>query len=90
MDDEVAAVFKRYIRNGDGMLEPMTTKAQAEGAIDGSYTDYMLLGATSTAFRFSRYVLPRHAAQSSERRVASTGEWDGVAGSLRRNFQTEL
>ena len=68
--------------NADGYLPPMTTSAQAEGAIDGVYTDYQLDHALSTAFAFSRYDrvsgLPR---VTASHRTASTSEWDGVAGS---------
>jgi len=51
----------------DGWLPPMTTSAQAEGAIEGVYTDYKL-GADrdpiltwTYAFKFSRYTWPKRA-----------------------------
>ena len=68
--------------NSDGYLPAMTTSAQAEGAIDGVYTDYKLEHALSTAFAYSRFesvAQPREGPQST--RSASTTEWDGLAGS---------
>ena len=64
--------------DSDGMLPPLTTSAQAEGAIDGEYTDYYVAGAWTVDFKFSQYnrigVVPSKAAT---KRVASTAEWDG-------------
>ena len=65
--------------NADGMLPPMTTSAQAEGAIEGVYTDYKLPNTFSTDFKFSRYALtPRTPVPPVTKRTASTVEWDGI------------
>ena len=52
----------------------MTTSAQAEGAIDGVYTDYKLKNHLSTDFAFSRYSRVRHAPTALAMRTASTSE----------------
>ena len=59
----------------------MTTSAQAEGAIEGVYTDYKLTGQLSTDFAFSRYSRVRQAPTALAMRSASTSEWDGNKGS---------
>jgi len=41
--------------NEIGMAPPMTTRAQAEGAIDGNHTSYMISSPYSTLHPFSRY-----------------------------------
>ena len=83
--DEYGINVSPHTANSDGQLAPMTTAAQAEGAIDGVYTDYKLENQLSTDFvysRFDRVAQPRNAATSSATsRTASTTEWDGVAGS---------
>ena len=69
----------------DGWLPPMTTKAQAEGAIEGVYTDYKLhadiddLNVWTHAFKYSRYKLPSRTMDSNYRanvqqRVTYTSE----------------
>jgi len=64
--------------NADGYLPPMTTSAQAEGAIEGVYTDYKLPTPLSTNFKFSQYARIRAPAQVTiTKRTASTAEWDG-------------
>ncbi len=64
---------------GDGMLPPMTTSAQAEGAIEGVYTDYKLPNTASTNFAYSRYhrTVGQPPKQALAKRTASTSEWDG-------------
>ena len=59
-------------------LAPMTTSAQAEGAIEGVYTDYKLANVFSTRFKFSRYDRVAMKAPAAKR-TASTSEWDGAA-----------
>ncbi len=54
----------------------MTTTAQAEGAIEGVYTDYRLPNPWSTDLAFSRYHCVA-TPPSTGRRTASTSEWDG-------------
>lgn len=69
--------------NADGYLPPLTTSAQAEGAIDGVHTDYKLDHVLSTTFRYSRFdeSAAQPLASAQDHRVATTSEWDGVAGS---------
>ena len=55
----------------------MTTSAQAEGAIDGVYTDYKLEQFYLTAFRYSRYDRAAPAASAlagAKMRTASASE----------------
>ena len=62
------------------MLPPLTTSAQAEGAIEGVYTDYQLHNALSTEFVFSKFRLtavPTKGLGAIGKRTASTTEWDG-------------
>jgi len=65
-----------------GSLPPMTTSAQAEGAIEGVYTEYKLSNPFSTAFKYSRYehtaARPRGGLPQAMR-TASATEWDGAA-----------
>ena len=64
--------------NSDGILPPMTTSAQAEGAIEGVYTDYKLSTPTSTNFKFSHFDhIPAARMGGKGMRKASTSEWDG-------------
>lgn len=68
--------------NSDGFLPALTTSAQAEGAIDGVYTDYKLGSVLSTAFAYSRFErTTRPFVGTPSQRTASTSEWDGLAGS---------
>ena len=55
------------------------TSAQAEGAIDGVYTDYRLPAMWSTTFKFSQYhkLAKVPVASTVIKRAASTEEWDG-------------
>ena len=57
----------------------MTTSAQAEGAIEGVYTDYKLANVFSTRFKFSRYERVAKKVPATSKRTASTSEWDGAA-----------
>ena len=78
----------------DGWLPPMTTTAQAEGAIEGVYTDYKLhadehdRNVWNHAFNFSRYKNPKRTKESIEddakpqQRTAFTSEWDGTKNEL--------
>lgn len=65
--------------DSDGMLPPMTTSAQAEGAIEGVYTDYQLPEPIATDFKFSSFKRAPRGAPSGlvTKRMASTSEWDG-------------
>ena len=64
--------------DSDGMLPPMTTSAQAEGAIEGVYTDYKLPNPWSTDFVFSHYdSATTQVSKGVAKRTASTSEWDG-------------
>ena len=47
----------------------MMTSAQAEGAIEGVYTDYKLPSTFSTDFKFSRYALIARAPVAPVQRV---------------------
>jgi len=55
----------------------MTTSAQAEGAIDGAYTDYQLPKSYSIDWKYSRFHLASKTLTSPDKRTASTSEWDG-------------
>jgi len=71
--------------NADGQLPPMTTSAQAEGAIEGVYTDYKLSADKKTnrlgTFKYSRYRYPKSAKTTSTlQRAAYTNERAGVGG----------
>ena len=58
-----------------GPLKPMTTSAQAEGAIEGVYTDYKLAGFLNTEFKYSRYLRAATVKSgATEKRAASTSE----------------
>jgi len=63
--------------DSDGMLPPMTTSAQAEGAIEGTYTDYRLSGPMLADFVFSRYHHIVKLPETLSKRESSTTEWDG-------------
>ena len=62
----------------------MWTTAQAEGAIDGVYTDYRLPrtdGPYSTAFGYSRFndaVTASPANRPTVKRTSTTSEWGGL------------
>ena len=76
--DEYGIELTPELANSDGILSPMTTSAQAEGAIEGVHTDYKLRSALSTDFKFTRYhLLPRSARRGAKSTVSSTDEWDG-------------
>lgn len=83
--DEYAINSAPTEADSDGMLPPMTTSAQAEGAIEGVHTDYRLRTCMSTDFKFSQYSRPALARVSKTRRTAFTSEWDGKrwAGQMR-------
>ena len=66
--------------DSEGMLPPLTTSAQAEGAIEGVYTDYRLHNMWSTDFVFSKFrlaAMPTTGLGAIGKRTASTTEWDG-------------
>ena len=68
--------------DSDGFLPALTTSAQAEGAIDGVYTDYKLSNLLSTAFAYSRFERTTQPfVWTPSQRTAYTSEWDGLAGS---------
>lgn len=70
--------------DSDGMLPPMTTKAQAEGAIEGVYTDYKVSGVLSTRFNYSRFdKMAQAPKQKTVKRTASTSEYEGGKGCTR-------
>jgi len=67
------------LTDSDGMLPPMTTSAQAEGAIEGVYTDYKLPSPFSTDFLYSQFNRIAQAPTGLiSKRKASTSEWDGA------------
>ena len=58
----------------------MTTSAQAEGAIDGTHTDYKLAGAFATTFAFSHYhETAEGQPPTHDKRTATTADFDGDA-----------
>ena len=57
--DNYGAIDTPELIQSDGTGPEMWTTAQAEGAIDGVYTDYRLSDPFSTEFGFSRYHRPR-------------------------------
>lgn len=73
--------------DADGVMPSMTTSAQAEGAIEGVYTDYRVDAVAdsgrSTRWKYSRFewapVQPE--GQLTSTRVASTREYEGEAKS---------
>ena len=79
--DEYGATSTPGLVNGMGVAPPMTTSAQAEGAIDGTYLDYRLSSPFETYFKYSRYrASPSPAVSGGGRsgrffRTASTSEW---------------
>lgn len=75
--DEYGVQAQPDAADSDGMLPAMTTKAQAEGAIDGVYTDYRLHRSSSTDFFYSRFHRAQQALTPTTKRTASTSEWDG-------------
>ena len=82
--DEYAADSPALPGSSQRVLPPMTTSAQAEGAIEGVYTEYKLASPLSTAFAYSRYDYERTAARPTgglpqATRTASATEWDGAA-----------
>jgi len=66
--------------DSDGFLPPLTTSAQAEGAIEGVHTDYKVNGRWSTDFAFSRFERAARAVQPSSKRTAQTSDFDGQPG----------
>lgn len=67
--------------NSDGILPTMTTSAQAEGAIEGVYTDYKLSDMLSTDFKYSQYhKFVQSPKQELVKRAASTSEYEGQMG----------
>ena len=69
-------------------LPPMKTRAQAEGAIEGIYTDYKLSHAFATDFKFSKYNARMTGKPAAGTRIASTSEWDG--GGVKAQRKREL
>ena len=65
--------------DSSGILPEMTTRAQAEGAIAGVYTDYRLEHLLSTEFVFSRYHLNAQTAHLPlKKRMALMSDFDGT------------
>ena len=60
--------------NEIGIAPDMTTTAQAEGAIDGVHTDYLLADPFSTNFTFSTFHSERRVAVSTSTREAAISE----------------
>ena len=78
--DEYGALDTPELISSDGTGPEMWTKAQAEGAIEGVYTDYRLSGPFATSFKFSQYDRqPSAAAKKGAMRTASTSETEGHA-----------
>ena len=69
-----------------GRLPPMTTSAQAEGAIEGVYSDYRVKAPCETAFTFSRYertpVLSPAGTVLQTVFAAASEQWDGTRGTV--------
>ena len=86
--DEYAVEMATAGADSDGMLPTLTTSAQAEGAIEGVFTDYLMPTLASTEFKFSRYTKPSAPSASREggigQRSASASDWGGTPGSLAR------
>ena len=77
--------WQGVLGTSDGVLPPFTTSAQAEGAIEGVYTDYRLKYTSSTNFTYSRFdkrpsLVERLRPKFSlfgKWRAASSSEWEG-------------
>ena len=78
--DEYGVQSTPELANSDGRLPDMTTSAQAEGAIDGIYTDYIVASPFDVGFRFSRYNAEPPVRVATTKRTAATAEWDGRRG----------
>ena len=75
--DEFGADRRPNDTSSDGLLPSMTTSAQAEGAIDGVYTDYQLASPFSTTFEYSRYHRDAPPPMSRRsKRTSKTNEWE--------------
>ena len=92
--DEAGATKRMAdVANGEGMMPPLTTSAQAEGAIDGVYTDYELDSPFATSFAYSRYLSTRSSALSGgtlSKRTAKTADYDGNADEWAQRGKHEL
>jgi hypothetical protein len=88
-DYDIESADKSAQVNSDGYLPSMTTSAQAEGAIDGLFTDYVLQRPASTAFAYSRFDRTAKSPRDSLWRTASTREWDGQEDLAERNRQLQ-
>jgi hypothetical protein len=64
----------------EGLLPPLTTSAQAEGAIEGVHKDYKLSSLWSSDFKFSKFdgAIVKPTGKVSKR-MSSTSEYDGDA-----------
>jgi hypothetical protein len=86
IEEATADTAYKFNVSSDGRLPPMTTSAQAEGAIDGIYSDYQVKTPSETAFAYSRY--DRTPVLSPEGTVlqtifsAASEQWDGTMGSV--------
>ena len=68
------------LADSDDLMPQMTTSAQAEGAIEGLYTDYRLASAFESDFKFSRFGRPRAHLNTKApmmRKSSASEEWDG-------------
>ena len=72
VDDTLVTNGSAARMNADGILPQMTTIAQAEGAIEGVYTDYWLESMFSRDFRYSSFDFPRVAAVGARTQPLST------------------
>ncbi len=63
--------IKPNVTDADGYLPPLTTSAQAEGAIEGVHSDYRLVHAYDTDFKFSRYSRAARAPPAVTKKVSS-------------------
>ena len=77
--------WQGVLGTSDGVLPPFTTSAQAEGAIEGVYTDYRLKYPSSTNFTYSRFDnrpslverLRPNFSLFGKWRAAFSSEWEG-------------
>jgi len=81
--DEYAAdvaVRSPQLAGARRVLLPMTTSAQAEGAIEGVYTDYKLADPLTTRFKYTRYdrVAQTSSATGRHQRTSSASDWEDL------------
>lgn len=93
--DDYDIEHRPELASSEGMLPPFTTSAQAEGALEGVYTDYKLPSAFSTGFKYSAYskqstVWTREKHEKREKRTATAQEALEVKGWWGKGVKKEL